>query len=422
MSAIHELKRFAKLLLDAGLLIVAVVAVLSVGEQVRRRLFSPTPAAPVTVGKKLPLKRVRFDSGDYTIVLAASPQCSYCAANNRFYEELYGAAQQVAVQFVLVVRDSVDSNGYRSSLGMHKANVQPVDFRSVGIAVTPTLLLVDRAGIVKQVWVGALGPDEQESILAAVRAAKLASLETMPVAERPALAIGDRLELRTVHFEAADRTIVLALSPICRYSIQSRHFHEALYLSAQERGVPLVLVVPSFVDPETVRTSLGMHKATARAVDFRSVGIPATPAVLVVDRVGAVRQMWLGSLGRTQQDAILASPASALLDGRVTVPVRAEVSHAGLAKVRDDPFSLILDVRAPPDYGRDHLPGAVNIPYGELEVRATKEIPRSKTVIVDCSHFISSGCDRVAALLESRGVGSVLLLNKGAFATAGCRR
>ena len=49
---------------------------------------------------------------------------------------------------------------------------------------------------------------------------------------------------------------------------------------------------------------------------------------------------------------------------------------------QSDPGLLILDVRARDAFRAGHLPGAVNIPRGELELRADQELPDPTTRIL----------------------------------------
>src|SRR6266480_437221 len=46
---------------------------------------------------------------------------------------------------------------------------------------------------------------------------------------------------------------------------------------------------------------------------------------------------------------------------------------------------FIIDLMSKEDYAGRHIPGAVNIPIGELENRSS-EIPSDKTVVAVCEH------------------------------------
>jgi len=46
---------------------------------------------------------------------------------------------------------------------------------------------------------------------------------------------------------------------------------------------------------------------------------------------------------------------------------------------------VILDIRERDAFRRGHLDGAVNIPFGELQVRAPIELPAARPMVIDCS-------------------------------------
>ncbi len=69
----------------------------------------------------------------------------------------------------------------------------------------------------------------------------------------------------------------------------------------------------------------------------------------------------------------------------------------------DSPF-LVLDVREAYEYHRGHVPGAVNIPLGEVAARAA-ELPREVPIVVHCQHGYRSTA--ALSLLEQAGVTSL---------------
>jgi rhodanese-related sulfurtransferase len=50
---------------------------------------------------------------------------------------------------------------------------------------------------------------------------------------------------------------------------------------------------------------------------------------------------------------------------------------------------MLVDVRETEEFLMGHIPGAVHIPLGELEMRIA-EVPRDKPVVVVCAHGIRS--------------------------------
>lgn len=84
-------------------------------------------------------------------------------------------------------------------------------------------------------------------------------------------------------------------------------------------------------------------------------------------------------------------PADARGDG-----VNSAEAHA---LVRDG--ALLLDVRTPEEFADGHLPGARNIPVGDLSARLG-ELPRDRTVVVYCHSGARSA--RATATLREAGI------------------
>lgn len=73
----------------------------------------------------------------------------------------------------------------------------------------------------------------------------------------------------------------------------------------------------------------------------------------------------------------------------------------------------IIDVRSPEEYDEKHIPGAINIPLGELESRSNN-LPRQSMIITICSK--GGGRSAAAAeLLNQLGVMKAKFLCGGTF-------
>ena len=59
---------------------------------------------------------------------------------------------------------------YLDGEGVQVDDVKQAALSSIGVAGTPTLLLVDARGKVSDVWRGKLQPDEEEKVIATLRA------------------------------------------------------------------------------------------------------------------------------------------------------------------------------------------------------------------------------------------------------------
>ena len=70
--------------------------------------------------------------------------------------------------------------------------------------------------------------------------------------------------------------------------------------------------------------------------------------------------------------------------------------------------AVLLDVRSPEEYAEGHLPGAINLPVGELRARVSDLGPRSRGVVTYCRSGGRSA--RAATILRELGFSEVLNL------------
>jgi rhodanese-related sulfurtransferase len=77
---------------------------------------------------------------------------------------------------------------------------------------------------------------------------------------------------------------------------------------------------------------------------------------------------------------------------------------------RGDP-AVYLDVREPNEYNLGHLPGALHIPRGYLELKVESVLPRDATVVAYCSAGIRSAL--AADTLQQLGYMNAVSLTGG---------
>jgi hypothetical protein len=126
-------------------------------------------AAEIVQGKKVDghLVGVDWAKNHRTLVMAISTACHYCKDSVPFYHTLTTAGADVKI--VAVLPQSVtEGQQYLSNGGVHVDDVKQVPLNSLGVTGTPTLMLVNDAGVVTDIWVGKLQPDQETKVLAAV--------------------------------------------------------------------------------------------------------------------------------------------------------------------------------------------------------------------------------------------------------------
>lgn len=121
---------------------------------------------------------------------------------------------------------------------------------------------------------------------------------------------GDRLEaLAPIVSEDSDQTLILALSPACRFCNESLTFYRSLTDARDERhaDVSILAVVNSEMAREEQARLLqqaGVEVDRLVTVDFPSLNLLVTPTVLAVDQELEVEHVWFGKLSVDDEEAV----------------------------------------------------------------------------------------------------------------------
>ena len=130
-----------------------------------------------------------------------------------------------------------------------------------------------------------------------------------PQPPRPeAIAAGTKLSLPGIDWKANGRTLVLVLSTTCRFCTESGPFYQRL---AQERAnnqnIHLVAVFPQPLEEgQKYLSDLGVTVDEVRQARLDSIGIMATPTLILANADGAVAESWLGKLPGEKESELLA--------------------------------------------------------------------------------------------------------------------
>src|SRR5262245_51114736 len=112
-------------------------------------------------GKAISLPDVDWKKGDQTLVLALSTTCHFCSESAPFYKQVI-EKRKGSTRLIAVLPQSVEAGRqYLSGLGITVDEVRQAPPSSLGVQGTPTLLLVNKAGVVTSSWRGKL-PQERE--------------------------------------------------------------------------------------------------------------------------------------------------------------------------------------------------------------------------------------------------------------------
>jgi hypothetical protein len=131
------------------------------------------PTAGVTATKGTSLKGslpgVDWAKNGRSLILAISTRCHFCTDSAPFFKRI-AREKPAGTKLLAVLPQAVEeARIYLDQEGVRVDDVRQAPLDSIKVSGTPTLLLVDNAGTVADVWVGKLEPSQEEDVLRALR-------------------------------------------------------------------------------------------------------------------------------------------------------------------------------------------------------------------------------------------------------------
>jgi thioredoxin-related protein len=149
---------------NVAIIIVALVVVLFFIKNYRTNRAESR--AQISTGTKFALKDVNWQDSGKSVVLALSTTCHFCTESAGFYRELVQECQKQHVHTVAVLPQAVnEATSYLKNEGVTVDEVKQGSFPELQISGTPTLLLLDSRGVVKNVWFGKLPDNKEREVL-----------------------------------------------------------------------------------------------------------------------------------------------------------------------------------------------------------------------------------------------------------------
>ena len=169
----HVYKR-VELIANIAIILVAISLVVVLA---RRYVFTggnqsePTNTIPSNVGSKVSHLDIDWSKSDKNLLMLLSNTCRYCTESAPFYKRLVQEQTQRGTFRVMAVFPQPANEGrtYLNGLGVEIDEIKQVSPGAIRIRGTPTLLLIDRAGVVTDEWLGKLPPEKEEEVLNRLR-------------------------------------------------------------------------------------------------------------------------------------------------------------------------------------------------------------------------------------------------------------
>ena len=148
---------------NIAIVVVACVAVLVL---LRNYRASSGRLPSIKTGTHLALKNENWSASSKSVVLAVSTACHFCTESAPFYRTLVEQARRDHVRTIAVLPQPLDqAEAYLKGEGVIVDEIRQTPLLDIEVSGTPTLMLVDNQGIVRDVWVGKLPGDKEKEVL-----------------------------------------------------------------------------------------------------------------------------------------------------------------------------------------------------------------------------------------------------------------
>ena len=149
---------------------IVLVAIVLSALLVKKFFFQPAQQSPnykLTTNAALRINGINWADSDRTVLLALSKDCKYCSASAEFYRRLAaGIASQTNTRLLAVFPEKQsEAEAYLKQLDIPIRELRYVSLSSLGIPNVPTLAILDRNGVVTDMWVGKFSPLEENDLM-----------------------------------------------------------------------------------------------------------------------------------------------------------------------------------------------------------------------------------------------------------------
>jgi rhodanese-related sulfurtransferase len=142
-----------------------------VGIFIKKHYQDDSDGPTIGPSAKIFIKGLDWAKSDQTLLLAIQEDCKYCAESARFYREIIqGLSGRSDIRVVAILPEEFSEGAnYLNQLGLAVSESKEVSLPSLGIKKVPTLALVDKNGVVSNVWIGQLPPKKEAEVITALK-------------------------------------------------------------------------------------------------------------------------------------------------------------------------------------------------------------------------------------------------------------
>ena len=152
--------------LNLALIIVAIAFIASlIARYVKKDVVTGPTKPPIEIGARIDLSGVEWQKNDVTLLFVLSTKCTFCAESMPFYKRIVQEVGERTRLIALFPQDVADARQYLEDQGVAFHDVRQLTPGVLNVSGVPTLILVDRQGIVRDFWLGKVGPNVESVLL-----------------------------------------------------------------------------------------------------------------------------------------------------------------------------------------------------------------------------------------------------------------
>jgi hypothetical protein len=157
-----------RILRPAAVVLLAIISIVTGILVARQFIRSKTHQQSTLQGRRL-AANIDWTRSDRTLVLALQVRCRYCADSIGFYRTLVPKAANQGIRVVgIFPDDTLEAEEYLRHSELVIPEILRSSLASLGITGTPTILLVNKEGIVDKMWEGKLPPMAEKQVFEAL--------------------------------------------------------------------------------------------------------------------------------------------------------------------------------------------------------------------------------------------------------------
>jgi rhodanese-related sulfurtransferase len=161
---------------------ILVVAIVLSAFLVKKFFFKPAQNAnyQIAANASLRINGINWADSEKTVLLAMGKECKFCSESAKFYRRLAaGIASQTNTRLIALFSDKEsEAEVYLKQLEVPIRDLRYASLSSLGIKSVPTVAILDRDGVVTDLWVGKLSPLKEAALMG-----KLSLKDTRPPEE-----------------------------------------------------------------------------------------------------------------------------------------------------------------------------------------------------------------------------------------------